>query len=219
MIKTVNDISSLYEGGLIEEDGKYTCPVCNKTYKRKTSAEKHIEKQDCYSIEDMFANTVHETKAYSLYKSMISLKNPRAIVSMANFRKGSLYKNAVKFIVFCNLHEVKKPDLYYVWLRDMKNLKTENQILLYGQEETNLRDYRDFLQVNPTHIDSKAFFNRHKDLMEQDYNFFIRSVEKSHIGVTYLSNDHEDWIVDMLGKVPVDYFNRFIAIYDKVENS
>lgn len=216
MINTFNDISKLYERGLIEQDGTYTCPVCGKVYKRLTSAQKHIEKQDCFSVKDIFANTVHEAKAFVLYKSIVSVRNEKAQLSLRVFRKGSLYKNCVKFTVFCNLHEVKVPEVYYMWLRDYRGLKYDNSILTEGQKESNLRDFRVFQQKH-NYIDSEKFFETHNDSMLEDANFFIRSLEKSHLGLQWLMEKHPDYFEEVYSDLPADYQIRIEELVSKME--
>jgi hypothetical protein len=216
MIKTFNDVSGLYESGLIEEDGAYRCPVCNKTYKRLTSAQKHIEKQDCFSVRDVFENTVHEAKAFVLYKNIVSVKNPRANLSLRVFRKSNLYKNCVKFIVFCNLHEVKVPDIYFMWLRDYRNIRNDNTILTAGREEANLRDFRVF-QQKYNYIDSEHFFGTHKENLEEDATFFIRSIEKAHIGLQWLMEKQPDYFESVYSELPADYMIRIEQLVTKME--
>lgn len=216
MIKTFNDVSKLYEGGLIEEDGAYTCPVCKKVYKRLTSAQKHIEKQDCFSVKDIFANTLHESKAFALYKSIVSVKNSRAQLSLKVFRKSSLYKNTVKFTVFCNLHEVKVPDIYYMWIRDYKGFKYDNAILTEGQKESNLRDFRVFQQKH-NYIDSDKFFETYKDELMDDTNFFIRSIEKAHLGLMWLIENHPDFFDEIYSDLEADYVIRIEDLVHKME--
>ncbi len=216
IINQIKDPDELYQSELIEHtNGTFECPVCNKIYKRKTSAVKHYAKQDCYSTFDLFADTPYEESAFGLYESIIAEQNPRARTNLKAFRKSKMYSSAVRFITFCYMNEVDDFGLYYSYLKTIKNYSIPNAILTQGLNEENLRDYRIFLHQHPRYVDSKEFWDRHSEQLLNDEDFFIRSLEKAHI--TLYSVKARKKALDMVDKLPIGYQFRMGELMDKVD--
>lgn len=219
VVRSINDVSVLYEGGVVEENGVYSCPVCNKEFKSLGWAQKHVDKQDCYDMRSLFSGTEHELKGYELFKSIVSESNQKARVNLSIFKKSKSYSPILRFILFCTVHEIKDIGLYYSWISYSTNNDMMNFVLSHGIKEQTLRDHRIFLLKNEEYVNSESFYMKYRDDLLNDGLFFIRSIEKAHIGIKYLSTREDfpfDGLYDMLD---LDYYERLINIVDIVEGN
>lgn len=214
IVKLVNDVSSLYQEGLLKEDGGYVCPVCKKKYKQLGSAHKHLDRQDCYTVKDLFSGTEYENNAYVFFQSVMSGVNPSARITKQIFVKSKSYSSFVRFILFTSYHDVVDKGLYYSWLHEIVGLKHVNKILSEALKETRLREFRKFLQKNSELIDSESFVDKYRDDLIEDQHFFIRSIEKSHVSVAYLSSCAEFPFDEVCGSLYDDYYLRLMEIVD-----
>jgi hypothetical protein len=218
-IAVANDVEKLYENGLISHsDGTFECPVCHKVYKRKSNAIAHLNKQDCYSLLDIFKNTANETRGLSLYKTLVSAVNPQARTSLNVFRKSRYYNPVMRYISFSAIHELGKlSEDYLDWLIQYKNFSNVNALLSNATKESFLREFRLFLQSHgDIMIDSKTFIERYKQDLIDDQNFFIRSLEKGHLWIGYLTPDIFP-IDDVYESLDLDYKFRFEKILEEIE--
>ena len=213
IVKTVNDVAALYQSGLIESDGCYQCPVCKKEYKNLKSAQKHIEKQDCFKVQDLFEGTAHEDNAYVMFKEILATTNPAARSSIHIFRKSKMYGPVVRFIVFCSYHDVDDRGLYYTWLNEIVGIKYPNKILSEAIKESRLREFRKFLYSNPSLVDSASYVDKYKQDLIDDQKFFIRSIEKAHVTVQYLANSDFPFD-DVCAKLYPEYYSRLLEVVD-----
>lgn len=217
IIKTFNEVGRLYDRGLIQkDDSTFECPVCHKEYKSKVAGEKHVDKMDCYKMQDVFMDTEYEAMAHELYISVITNENPMARTGIRVFRKAKSYGPFLKFIIFTSYHQVSDKGLYYSWLNEIVGFRYTNKILSEGTNEGRLREYRLWLQRHPQYIDSQTFFERHAEALQNDQQFLIRSLEKSHIGIRYLMSAHGfdfDGVVDALDP---GYYMRLQTLVEKV---
>lgn len=223
MIKTMNDIDSLYDGKApISDGGSFICPVCNKTYKTEKGCISHIEKRDCYDIGNLFENTLREANALSLYKDIMADVSPNARTSISYFRKSKRYKPLLKYTLVCTTYEIDNCRLYYAWIRDVKGHKHINSILSAASKESYIREYRSFLRENPDLIEnSETFIERNYDSLREDEHFFTLSLEKSHFTIkSFLS--YMEWDMDrfigFLSEFPLDYRNRIANVIDGADD-
>lgn len=218
-LKAFNDIGALYDAGpKILKNGIIMCPVCNKTYQTETGAKKHIEKRDCYRLIDEIKDTLHETKAYGIYQEVVAAINPKARVSINTFRKSPLYNQIARFSLFCSMHEVFDALEYLSFINMKKGLEDVRSALSAGLEEANLREFR-ILAHKYDIIPSDLFFQRYKDDLINDDDFFIRSVEKAKIGLKFLARKSESGefpFEERCESLPIDYQNRLTAILDVI---
>lgn len=218
IVKQVNTIDEIYDGTVIIEkpDGTYECPVCKKVYKQLKRAESHLAERDCYDVRTLFKGTDRERKALLLFQAIMDAFYPNARSTISYFRKNKLYGPVVKFSMFCTIHEVKDPELYFAWIRDAKKFKMINAILKHGLNEANLREYRKFLITHPEFINSATFIDQNSDVLGEDWNFFTRSIEKGHMSIVYflqhLGITFEELILD--NDIPMEYANRLTANYE-----
>lgn len=213
IVKLSNDVSYLYESGLIEnEDGTHTCPVCKKKYKNKKSAQKHLDKQDCYKIQDLFGGTEFEKQAFHLFKEILASTNPSARTTVSTFRKSKSYSQIVRFILFTSYHDVYDKGLYYSWLNDIIGIRYMTKILSEGIKESRLREFRRWLQSHPSYIDSETFLDRYKEDLIEDQHFFIRSIEKGHVSIEYLSKSNDFPFDEICANLYQDYYQRLMDL-------
>lgn len=190
-VKTINSIEEIYKGKeIVRIRGEFICPVCNKSYKRLKNAENHLAEQECYDIKSMIVNTEREKMANKLFVSIMGELSPRAKTSLFYFRKNKLYAPIGKFSLFCSLYDVKDPELYFAWMRDVVGFKHVNAILSHGIEHENLSKYRMWLREHPEFIDNERYIAKNEAFLdpespEYDAHFLIRSLEKSHLSIIY----------------------------------
>ncbi len=215
-LKTVNDVEKLYAKGIIHlKNTDFLCPVCGKTYKHLHTAEKHLEKRDCHTMQQLMEGTIHEAKGLGLYQELIASLNPKATVSLAKFRKSTMYKPVMRFIMFCVIHQVFDIRVYLDWLNQIKAIHNLPTILSQGTEEPVLREFRDFAQLFSL-MDSEKFFKMYGDRLRTDDDFFVRSIEKSLIGLIWLAN-HKDFPMDeRVEGLPIGYKDRVMAVAEKL---
>lgn len=213
MLKTINDIELLYDQPIIEQNGQYLCPVCNKSYKTIRGAENHMAAKDCYKVKDMFRNTVYEESALEF---MNCLSSGRITVNI--FRKSKMYAPLVRFMVSCSLHQVKSPDVFFDFVDQIKGDRKKSTMWVLSQcmKETVIRDYRLFLQKNDHLIDTKRFLDKYRRELVDDPRFLIRSIEKAHVGITTVLNSGDAELLEALDNLPTDYYNRLGTIYDAI---
>lgn len=188
MFNMMNDIQKIYEGKEITyapKTGVYTCPVCKKSFKREANANTHLSKQECYDIKDIVRGTEREKDALTLFKSMMAVIAPRARTNIYSFRKNKLYKPVVRFSLTCSYYNIKNPELYYAWVRDVKDIALPNAILSRAATENSVTEFREWLMQNPDYIQSARFIARQPDDYMEDAHYLLRSFEKAHLSLKY----------------------------------
>ncbi len=213
----MNDVEALYHQPIIETDKGFACPVCGKDYVNKKRLETHIEKMNCYKMQDVFKDTEYEKQAQELYRSVIIDQNPKARINMANFRKSKMYGGFLRFVLFGANHQILDKGLYFSWLMYIKEFKLIQMTLSRALDENNLREYRRFLQNHPKYIDSATFMERYADALAEDPHFLVRSVEKGHVAIKYMISNkkYADRFADVIEKLPPDYWNRICGMLDE----
>lgn len=215
-LSVFNNIDSLYEQDIIEDEGRYICPVCNKSYKTEKGVKNHMRKKDCFSYQTLIKNTMLELTCYTLYKLLLAEMNSLGNVSISSFRKSGYYKPIAKFVIFCKLHEVKDINSYLRYINS-KGVNSIHGLLKVGVKESTLRDYRIHLQRNPEEIDNSLFLEKYLDALKTDDKFLVRSIEKGHISLMFLALSQNEFDFDeRVESLPVDYQNRIFEISEKI---
>lgn len=217
IVKTINDIEDVYNQDIIEENGKFVCPVCSKSYKRKSSAEKHLAKEDCLSLLDMFKNTTTEIKAYTHYKFLVGSVNPNATVSLQIFKKSPAYNGCIRLTLFLMYHEMLNLfETYVQWLVEFKRSQTIHAILSVGVKESVLADFRVFLHIYPQFIDNDKFYRSYREDLIEDSEFLVRSLEKAKISMKYLLSQEDFPFEEVMQKMEPGYQIRVEELAEKV---
>jgi len=210
------DIESLYRGKEILDngDGTFICPVCEKSYKRKKSAQNHLEKQDCHSALDVFGNTEYEKLAMELYTNILNeTGKSSARVTLQSFRKSRFYKQVNMFLISCIIHEVDA-GLMFSFLKDIIKFTRTNVILSKGQEKYWIDELRLFIHCNPDVSDSKQYYEVYKDELLSNPDMLINAIEKAKISIGFVS--HRKSLEKAVEDLPVGYRLRVLDILDNM---
>lgn len=212
-VTLVNSVGKLYDG--VEpkktKDG-FECPICKRTYAREGNAINHLKERNCYKAGNLFKNTEIEKRALKLYQAVMAEFHPTARTSISPFRKSKYYNQFLKYTVFCLTYEVKAPDLYFVWMRDIKNFKHINSIISNAMTENLLLFYRVWLMQNPEFIDSGAYAER--DCTFEDQLLMVRTLEKAHVSIIHLMDFLNMDIDEILDRLDADYAERVKRVYE-----
>lgn len=215
-LKTINDIDALYDKGLKKlKNGLLVCPVCEKTYSNEPAAIKHLNARSCYKMQDVISGTVHETKAYAMYKVIISSMKPTARISLSTFRKSPLYGPIARFTMFCSLHSVFDADVYLAWLNEVKGFENLHTVLKEGIREDNLREFRIFAQKYNI-IPSEKIYNAYREDLLTDDEYLVRCIEKAQIGLVFLASRDDFPFSERFESLPLDYQNRIKEIAEAI---
>jgi len=207
-LKTMNDVNAVYDRGLKYLKNKLiVCPMCEKTYSSESAAIKHLNARSCHRMRDLIEGTVHETKAYAMYKVIISNMKPDAQISLSTFRKSPMYNPISRFTMFCSLHSVFDADVYLSWLNEVKKIENVNVILKEGVREDVLREFRIFAQKYNI-IPSEKIYNMYRDDLLTDDEYLVRCIEKAQIGLVFLATRDDFPFTERFDKLPLDYQNR-----------
>jgi len=215
-IKMMNDVAEVYEQEPKIIDGKRVCPACGKMFKTESGYKSHIAKRECFNYLTLVKDTLLEVRIYDTYKKLIAALNPKARSSLTKFRKSKYYNPIARFVLFCIVHEIKDQDLYLEWINQKLKATTINAILSKGIKETNLRNFRLFLQVNEDNIKSKEYYERYEKDLKSDANFLTRSLEKSLISFKYLAERQDFYFEQTMESLPIDYQHRLASLMEEV---
>ena len=212
------DIESLYEDKEVVDngDGTFSCPVCGKSYKKRKSAQNHLDKQDCHSALDVFRNTEYEKMALELYTNILSeTGKSSARVTLQSFRKSRFYKQVNMFLVSCIVYEVDA-GLMFSFLKDIIKFTRTNVILSKGQEKYWVDELRLFIHCNPDASESKEYYEVYKDELISDPDVLINAIEKAKISIGFIS--HRKGLEKAVEDLPVGYRLRVLDILDSMGN-
>ena len=195
----------------------YGCPVCGKSWKKLQTLEKHLEKQNCHSLRDIYDGTVYEQTAYNIYSSVLEFFNPKARTSFNKFKESKSYNSFIRLSSFCTINEIKEIGHYLGWLINTKKVKKIHILISEGLKESNVREFRLFLQKRDL-INSSAFFEKYEDDLrdKNDPMFFVRSIEKGHISVKFLMNHAEFDFYERVYELPVGYQLQIIEYAEEI---
>jgi len=215
-LNVINEIDAMYDKGVTShQNGLHVCGVCGKVYKTLKAAQKHMERKDCYKLFDLVKDTMHETKAYTLYKTLVSALNPNARVTLNIFRKSPMYNPVVRFSMYCSLNEVFSTDIYVSWLNEIKGIEQVNAILSEGIKDDTLREFRLFAHKHEL-MPSELYYQRYKDLLMEDDDFLVRSIEKAKIGAIFIAKEATFPFVERMEALPMDYQLRLQQLYEAI---
>lgn len=209
-IKAINDIDEIYENATPKQTkDEYQCPVCKKTYKQKTRCLNHINERNCYDVKTLFKGTHREEMARKLFMSIMASIESQARTTLTAFRKHKSYAPIVRYSLFCSLNNIKNPELYYAWMRDIKGYKMMNAILKNAQHTPTVGSFRLWLYQHPHFIANAEFIEKNGSCLEDDPKFFILSVERAHISPVYYMQHFGLTEKDIIDKLPMEYGIRF----------
>lgn len=213
--KSMNDVDAAFDSGLKEVNGQFVCPVCGKTYKRKTAAEKHLNERNCADLKAIFSGTSTEMYAFNMYKTLVLDINPSAKVSYVTFKKSPHYNPAVRFAAVVAYHDLQPlAEQYMAWISLTRKANHVNQIFAYGIKPEVVRTFRIDAHVHDL-MDSEKFFDRYADELVVDESFLVRSLEKAKIGIKFvLTNQRLDSVLE---KMQPDYMNRIADLTEMVK--
>jgi hypothetical protein len=207
----VNDVEKMFRDAIDEKT--CSCRVCGKGFKSMDKLKEHVDDMACLTALDKFRGTHTEIKAYNLFKMIITEKNPTARMSIQIFRKSNTYGNAIKFSLFCSLHDLGELTIEYItWLLEFKGFVHINGVLSRGRSEFLIREFRKFCRINhEVMINSKRFFDQYGDDLIEDPDFLIRSLGKAKISIEYFASQVDDKYFDNLS------LGHFITIEEYVD--
>lgn len=163
-----------------DEDRLYRCPICHKEYKNRNHANKHLDKKDCYSVQDMVYGYPIETTMYRVYG--IFFETDRS--SLEDFRKSRFYEGVAKFCAHCIDLSIE-PTNYATFLKTKLADWRPFMILNTGLGDDFITIYRTFLIRNPSFIDSEGYYNTHKQKFDT-LSFITFSLERALVSWDYL---------------------------------
>lgn len=214
----ITTVSEIYEDKEVVEngDGTFSCPVCGKGYKLRKPAQRHLDKRDCHSIQDIFGGTAYEEKAFMFYKNICAAKNSRARPSMSSFRKSNMYKNTVSYVVSCIVNEVDH-GMMYSFLEEIVGMRFPNKIMKEGQDMKWVKEYRAFIHKHPEVSDSKEFFKQYKDVLKEDDDFLMSSIEKAKISMGFVERTPS--LCRKVEAFPLGYRMQVLDILEAIDRS
>jgi len=213
----IHSIDTLYEGKRVEErDGQWICPVCSKVYKQKKSAENHLRKQNCHSVVDVFGDTEYEQKAFMFFKNLQANKGKGYRPTIKSFRKSRLYKGVVMYVVSCIANDVDQ-GLMYSFLNEIVGFSHDNAILSNGQDMKWVKAYRSFVHNHPEISDSKEYYEQYGDVLIEEPDFLIQSIEKAKISAGWIEKKPK--LLRAVEDLPIGYRMRLMDILKEAEES
>lgn len=215
-LKTFNDVDAIYAKGLRQLKNRlYVCPMCEKTYSSEAAGLKHVAAKKCHKMQQLIEGTVHETKAFVMYKVIVANLNPDAQLTLATFRKSPMYTPVARFTMFCSLHSVFDANVYLSYLNEYKEIENVNAILSAGILEENLRDFRLFAQKYNI-IPSDTIYEKYREDLLTDDEYFVRCIEKAQIGLAYLARKEDFPFEERMASLPLDYQLRINEIAEAI---
>lgn len=184
-----NTLDDIYSGEIVEKDGMFVCPVCEKEYKRKSAATKHFEERSCFKYQNLFKGTLVENKLYNLHKKFSAINGNRGW-TIRKFRNSGQYTSIAKFYVYCANNNVNLEDYFDYAIHEFRfdSLATA---LKKAAMETQLRIFRDEAAHEYTNDDKdERFYNANEEWLGTRANTgkTIRALERGDISVDYLFN-------------------------------
>lgn len=214
---TINDLSSIYKDVIIEEDDGWSCNVCGKKVKRKSTIEKHVSKMDCFKMYHVFKNTIGETCLMKMHHICSSHDKTKSVSRMSVFRRTRMYSTLAKFYLFCLEHNIKNPIEYLRFI--VFHLFPDDYTMSYkklslGQKKQYLSEFKKTRK--PSLHECRMFYEMNKSHFD-DSNFVIRSMEVGEILPEYVFShvisDFDDF-VNSLSDIQKDRLLSIIESYE-----
>lgn len=200
-MKSLDDI---YSNGIIpSSSGMFVCSVCSREFKTEGGATRHFNKKDCHSAVDVFADSDHERIGLEFYKNILASQGKgHARPTLNSFRKASLYKNTMLYIVSCMIHEVDY-GMFYSFLNEIVGFSFPNKILLEGQDFKRIKEFRTFLHKNHELTESAEYCKVYQQELEESQDFLISAIEKAKISMSYIGQS--DYLLDLVDRMDIGY--------------
>ena len=213
MFKIFNDLSEIYDRTIIENDGSFICPICNKKAKRRETIEKHLFIKNCHNYRDIFMDTESEKIIYKLYKTLLSIFNNRVRgATLGEFRKHSYYTILAKVFIFCFSNKIPLP-LYVNYCLERFLHKVDNPFIAIsmGNKETELKDFMVWRRTNGDAEESIKFLNKYHHQLLQDTTFSLRVLERGDIDITtFFENIEFDSFISKLSEPQKVYLEMIL---------
>ena len=204
-----NKLDDIYANGIIERDGLYVCSVCNKEYKRPSSAKRHFEARTCFSYANLFRGTMIEMNFFQLHKKVSALDGRRGL-SMNRFRGSTHYNSIVKLYVFCKNNNVDFND-YFDYLIHEFQYDMLPIALSKGRKESQLRLFRKEAQQYTSDEKDERFFNGNEDWLGEDTPRTIRALERGDISIEFLFSKIDfDEFVDKISRPELERLTQLL---------
>lgn len=215
-MRLINDIDKLYDINIRHHQtlrGGYVCPVCSKPYANEETFTKHLGEKNCYDLKAVVADTMIEDGAYKWYLEVVEEDRGRSIYNVSAFRKDRRYKTFVQTFIFCTQYGESRLMQFLAYMMLIRGYKNLSSAITNMRKESNLREFRMFLQKTGD-IDDTVFVDQHHEDLMCDHHFLTRSLERADLSIhTFLSWDFEQIMEDM----PVDYKERIFKIARSIE--
>lgn len=210
-MKLLNDIDELYNVDIRHHQtlrGGYICPVCDKSYANETTFIKHLEQKSCYNLKSVIADTEIENLAYEWYLEVIEGDAKRATYNVSTFRKDRRYKSFAQTVIFCLKNQERRLIQFLAYMMLVRNYKQLGSALSNMRKESNLREFRMYLQKTDD-IDDEQFVSQYYEDLISDHLFLVRSLERAHLSIhTFMEWDVEEIMTEMA----IDYKERIQTI-------
>lgn len=185
----INDLDYLF--GQIDTD-TLTCPFCDKEYVNKKSFDKHIEKARetgyaCVKPLYLFEDTATEEYGLQYYIDLMNMFYKKPVrVTTQSFRSSKIYTSMCEYVLFTmDKHLGSLEYMRFVFRQFKVTPKAPAVILKKAKEERTLADYFKFRRHHQDWIRSDEFFERHKDNLEADDRFLMKSLRRGDIAFEF----------------------------------
>lgn len=214
-IDIINDVDTLYEKDIIVDGVNFVCPVCRKSYKRKASLLKHMEKKDCYSVLEVFMDTDIEKEAYQLFKELQGIFPTNGFISYNNFRKGKFYKNTVLTVASAYRYRIYDIGNLITWAISVKKASTLHRLIWVTSEDSMISEYRIWRHTTPQDSADQEFIEKNIDQLSTDTNFLISSLEAGNM--SFSSFDQFFPVKDIVESLTLGQEMRLNEIINQME--
>ena len=184
-----NNLDEIYVDDIQHDTNGFTCPVCNKTYKREKTAVGHYAKKQCHSMVDMFQGTDTEMKIRSIATVLLSyVRETTSYSSMKRFRKSRIYSLVARLFVYNTTHGLHDIENYLLWGVHETKSRTPHVILAFLlRERLDFKEFFKFRRDTLTEEEQERFYLVNETQIHSDINWLLRQAEKGIITFDFLS--------------------------------
>lgn len=188
-IQLINDLNFLF-GQIDSLD--LSCPFCDKEYINKKSFDKHIQKAieteyACAKPIYLFEDTATEEYGLQYYIDIMNMFYKKPVrVTMTSFRSSKIYASMCEYVLFTMEKKLGSLEYMRYVFRQFKVLpKAPGVILKKAKEESTLAAYFKFRRHHQEIIMSKDFHDKHKETIETDDRFLMKSLRRGDVSFDY----------------------------------
>lgn len=213
MQKLFNELDDIYNKDIIDITNGHRCPVCDKVYKRKVSAEKHLTKKNCHSNRQVFRGTIAEDMFYQLYLNVATI-NATVTLSRVSFMRNNFYYNLIaRYYMYCRNHNIQNIAGYIEWVLRTQYCKSNpyNSFRIAVRDDV-YEEYHKRRRYLVTEEESQKFYNEHHDHLVCDTSYVIRCLENGNIHYEFLFNQIDaDDFMGQLSDLEGERMQRFLS--------